>query len=126
VKIRDFFNCVTVEGAAAVESALAKRDERDANAFWLSHGEEKFPALFILVRGRLASLHYFPRDRHPGFRSCADDVQTSDQFTKFFINPGEEQPLLSQSVVSFETALAVAKEFLASSALPTNLRWLEL
>jgi hypothetical protein len=39
------------------------------NAFRLSHGEKKFPAINIMVSGELAYVHYFPKERHPGFAS---------------------------------------------------------
>jgi hypothetical protein len=69
MKIQDCDTTSDVTNPADIEAALKKCHGAGRNAFWLSHGNDKFPAINILVNGSLAYIHYFPERRHPGFSS---------------------------------------------------------
>lgn len=128
MRIQGFANVCESHGDAHIEAALAKRHGTNVNAFWLSHNNEKYPMISILVKGELASLHYFPKERHPGFRSVgrAKDLKAGGTTTFFMNSETEEHEVLNDSIVPFSTALTVAKEFSRAKELPTSVEWLEL
>ena len=127
MRIRDFTTAVETATNEEIDAALEKRYEGNTNAFWLSHGDAKYPALLVMVEGPLASLHYFPRDRDAGLRSRAEaKAVTSDSFVTFHTSPREKQDLLGDSVVAVETAIDVAKEFSRTRTLPTRIQWMGL
>lgn len=128
MRIQDLEHVREADNPDAVGAALAKRYASGVNALWLSHGGEKYPALLILLSGDLASCHYFPSDRHPGYRSVGH-VPGLDPggITTFFMNSiNEPQPMLNDSIVPCAAALEAAKQFLSSTDLPTAVEWLEL
>ena len=125
MKIQDFERVYNANGDDAVESALAKRYGDGVNAFWLSNASSKYPALLILVNGDLASLHYFPKERHAGYRSVGH-IQglVPGAMTTFFMNSvSEPQPMINDSVVPFSVALKAGKEFSTSTDLPSSVEW---
>jgi len=124
MKIEDFESVVDVDNDEDIEAALAKRYGADANEFWLTNENKKFPALAIMAKNALASLHYFPEEDHPGFISVGTNATSG--FSIFFINGAEEQEVPNDSIVPFSTALKVSKEFLISSDLPKSVDWMEL
>lgn len=128
MRIQDFERVYDASGNDAIDSALTKRHGSGVNAFWLSHGSSKYPALLILVNGELASLHYFPKDRHPGFRSVGkvEGLEPGGTTTFFMNNVNEPEQILNDSIVPFSTALKAAKEFSASADLPPSVEWFEL
>jgi len=95
-----------------------------ANEFHLSH-EARFPMLAILVRDRLANLHYFPDATHAGFVSIGEEDKPGS--VVFFTNtPTEEIEVSASSVVPFELAREAATQFMSSPMLPPCVRWTEL
>ena len=100
-----------------------------ANHFWLSHGDARHPAMSIFAKADLASLHFFPTARHPGFRSAGGEALGLEPggFTIFYMNNvAEEEEVLNDSVVPFSVALVAAKEFLRTAVKPTSLQWFRL
>ncbi len=128
MRIEDFESVLEVSGQDAIDSALVRRHGSGVNAFWLSHGDTKYPALLILVNQELASLHYFPEERHPGFRSVGtlEGLKPGGTTTFFLNSVSEEQPMLNDSIVPFSAALSAAREFSLSTNLPGCLEWFEL
>jgi len=129
MRVEDLREASEVINDAQLESLLSKRYGNGANAFWLFGSTEKYPAMSILVKGDLATLHYFPRARHPGYRSiglAAELGLDPEGMSVFYANEGEEQEIVNDSIVPFPHALAAAREFLASGRLPEALEWFEL
>jgi hypothetical protein len=127
MRVQDFESVSEVTSEEQIQEQLVKRYEGDVNAFWLSHGSDKFPVISILAKNGLAALHYFPKDRHPGFRSCGHVLDSrKSMFMKFHASPHEEQDVLSASVVSADAALEAAKEFSKDTSLPRSIVWFEL
>src|SRR5256885_6237474 len=127
MRIQDFSGVYDSRNDADIEAALAKRHGPNVNAFWLSHDNEKYPMILILAKAELASLHYFPKERHAGFSSVGGvKGLNAGGTTTFFMNSEtEEHEVLNDSIVPFSTALTVAKEFSRSKELPTSAEWLE-
>jgi len=117
-----------VADAAHLENVLERRYEGSVNEFWLYDPGEGYPLLGIVVKGSLASLDYFPREGHPGFRSLGNVVGLErGGVTTFLIGGGKESlDLLNETVVPFSAAVAAAKDFLASRELPKCIQWCEL
>jgi immunity protein Imm1 of predicted polymorphic toxin system len=112
---------------ADVQAALSKRHDAGINAFWLSHGSKKLPAISILVKGDIAYVHYFPNDDHPGFASVAKlPGPRPHETTIFFVNPNEKVWILNGAVVPFSDALKAAEEFAISETMPRSIQWSEL
>ena len=128
MKISDFASVYETHSDPEIELVLSKRYGDGVNELWLSNGTDKFPAISILVKGNLASLNYFPKPRDPGYRSAGPGLGLKPGgFTTFYINtPTEEQDVLNDSIVLFSDALAAAKQFAISTALPTAIDWVEL
>lgn len=128
MRIQDIERVCDASRNEEVDVALAKRYGAGVNAFWLSREAGGYPLLLILVNKELSSIHYFPMDRHPGFRSVGH-VQglAPEGMTTFFMNSiHEPQQMLNDSVVPFSAALTAAKEFLMSNVMPPSVEWLEL
>jgi hypothetical protein len=130
MKIRDMSGTVfDVANSSDVERILLKRYDRGVNAFWLHHEPRQVPSLLILVNNQLAKLDYFPDEKdHPGYHSIGRvPSPPADGTTVFFMNnPKEEEHVYNGAIVPFRDALAAAKEFLVSAALPPSIEWFEL
>ena len=127
--VEDFGGFVCeVADAHALEMVLMRRHGEDANEFWLSHGSQRYPAIALLVKGKLAALHYFPQEQHPGFRAAGNMAGLKPgAMTSFWISAGGETvEVLNDAVMPFASALSVAKEFLISNELPQSVIWFEL
>ena len=111
-----------------LEAVLMCRHGNGVNEFWLSHGNDRYPAIVLSVKGDLAALHYFPREGHPGFTSAGNVAGLEPgEMTKFWISAGGETiDVMNDAVMPFSVALAAAQEFLISSELPRSVDWFEL
>lgn len=70
MRIQDYDTTWDVTKPAEIEAVLRTRHGTGRDAFWLTPGRSKgFPAINIMVIGELAYVHYFPKERHPGFAS---------------------------------------------------------
>jgi hypothetical protein len=128
LRVEDFGGLHDATSVNALEKILTKRYNEEANSFWLSHENRRHPALTLLVKGNLAGLHYFPEESHPGFVPAGNTAGLkSGEMTIFYMDKGgEEMQIVNDAIVPFSSALAVAKEFFGSEALPKSIRWTEL
>lgn len=130
--------CMRVSGCGAawdvadeegLEAVLRQRDPRGGGDFWLSGGDDTFPCLGIRVSGPHSDIHYFPEDRHPGFRCLGGEGLPSEGTTTFVFDgcdPAMGEDVPNDFVVSFDTAVVVAKEFFRTRELPVCCEWFEL
>lgn len=126
MRIRDFNKEFEVKNIDEIEAILRIRYTPGYNSFWLRH-EELNPCISILAKADLAYVHYFPEDRHAGFRSVGNVANPEEEMTMFRLRTvNQEQPILNDAVVPFSAALAVAKEFFHAKGLPRSIEWLEL
>jgi hypothetical protein len=111
--------CKTIED---LELILNIRDGTGVNEFWIV-GKENNPCLTILVNNNYANLTYFPKDGHPGFQSVGmSTCLNPDETTVFYTNTSDEEIKINDdTIVPFDIALKAAKEFFASSVMPTCL-----
>jgi hypothetical protein len=128
MRIEDFAGAYEASNTSELERLLQKRYGPGVNSFWLSHDDEKYPSVSLLVKGDLACLHYFPADTHPGFLSIGSVQELKpDEATTFFLNNlDQEQEMPNGSVIQYSKAVEVAKVFFASKELPRSIEWLEL
>jgi hypothetical protein len=128
MKVEDFYVIGEVADAGELAIVLKRRHGNDANEFWLSHGNDRYPAISLLVNGDLAALHYFPKEGHPGFRSAGNVAGLKpEEMTTFWISAGGETiDVLNDAVMPFAVALAAAMQFLTSDELPQSVEWFEL
>jgi len=127
-----------VDSAGELEAFLARRhmgllqkykpDIPDVpyNHFWLSHSVSQFPLLGVSILGELAYLWYTPDDGHPGYSSLSGSE--ADGTTDFYISeyPADAICVSNDCIVSTDTAITIAHEFLNASTLPMLIRWHEL
>jgi hypothetical protein len=127
MRIQDYDSVCDVTRPADIEAALSKRHGGGINSFWLSHGAERYPAINIMVRGGLASVHYLPKDRDAGFVSVAKvPGPRPDETSTFFVGPTEKIWVRNGELVPFSDALKVAQEFATSATMPRCIQWFEL
>jgi hypothetical protein len=115
--------------AAGLEDALAWRDSLGGAEFWLAHGDGKYPALAVRVSGAVADLHFFPEDRHPGFRCLGGEGLSPGGATKFVFegcDPRSGEATPNEFVVPFATACSIAREFMQSGQKSSSVSWIEL
>jgi hypothetical protein len=128
MRIEDYHTASDIATLAEIETLLRRRYGAGRNAFWLCHGCSKFPAINIMVNGGLAYVHYFPKERHPGFASVGmlPELRSGEE-TDFFLS-GSNEPLgiMNDAVIRFSDALKVAQEFAISPERPKCIRWSEL
>src|SRR5579862_1396513 len=102
MRIEDYDSGSEVTDPADIDAALSKRHGDGLNSFWLSHGAEEFPVINILVKGDLAYVHYFPKDRHPGFASAAKELgPRSNETSIFFECPMQKMWVLNSALIPF-------------------------
>ena len=124
--IEDFSGSFEVEDVVEVERILTRRYAGCYNGFWLFH-ESKFPSLSILVKDEVAYAHYFPKERHAGFRSKGHEPNLNGDTTEFRLdNTNQKEEIENSAVISFADELSVAKDFFYSSEIPRVIEWIEL
>lgn len=128
IQVEDMMGTVRVVDAAGLEAALARRCGNGVNEFWISHDQDRFPVLAIVVNGDLASLSYFPEDGHPGYKSMGDvPGLASGESTRFYVNtPTEIHLVLNDFVVPVATAVQAAQQFRVAKDRPPVVEWWEL
>jgi Immunity protein Imm1 len=128
MRIQDYDSVCNVKSPADIEAALRKRHGAGRNAFWLSHGTEPFPAINIMVKGYLAHVHYFPKERHPGFASIGRLPDLGPDGDTVFVMNSSDEPveIMNDAVVVLSDALKVAQEFAISATMPKCIQWYEL
>ena len=128
MRIEDYDTVWDVTNPADIETALRTRHGAGRNAFWLFHGSKKSPSISIMVSGDLAYVHYFPKDRHPGFASFGmlPGLRPGGDTSFFPDDTNETFEIMNQAVVRFADALRVAQEFSISPELPKSIQWSEL
>jgi len=127
MRVEDYDSKCEVADPADIDAVLSKRHGDGLNSFWLSHGAEDFPAINILVRADLAYVHYFPKEREPGFASAAKvPGPRSNGTTIFFEYPSEKMWVSNRAVIPFSDALRVAQEYAVSATRPKCIDWSEL
>jgi hypothetical protein len=91
MRVEDFGGAHKASNISQLETVLKKRYSPGVNGFWLSHDNEKYPSVSLLVKGDLGCLHYFPTDSHPGFLSIGSVQELKpDEATIFFLdNPDQ-------------------------------------
>jgi hypothetical protein len=110
-----------------LEAALRKRRDGGINSFWLSHVVDEHPKLALLVKEDLASVHYFPKERHAGFQSVAKEPGPDPYGTTvFFVRPTEKVWVVNYAIIPFSDALKAAQEFAISPTLPKSVEWDEM
>jgi hypothetical protein len=125
MRIEDYESVCDVTKPAEVETALSKRHGAGRNAFWLSHGSMRFPALCILVNGDLSYVLYFSKEGHPGFASVGNlpGLRPGEDSDFFAQNSDEPIGVMNETVVPFWEALKAAQEFANSATMPKSIRW---
>jgi hypothetical protein len=109
------------------EICEALSQSRGSTEIWLSHGDEKYPALAILLTGTPeAVLHYFPSGAHPGFVGRCPQPTTPEIGRAFHVASGDPVVVEGRYIVSIDVAIRAARAFLVSNAPPSCIEWLEL
>ena len=125
MNLEDFSGMHEIRDTAELELALMKKFGEGVNEFWLSDSD-RFPALSIWVNGDLATLHFFEREREPGFRSLGS-VAARDGTTEFCTESVRHQESVpNRFVIPFALAVAAAKEFFCEKQMPPSADWLRL
>jgi hypothetical protein len=127
MRIDDYDSVCEVAKPADIEVALGKRHGNGINSFWLTHGGKRYPAINIMVKGDLATVHYLPKHRDAGFVSVGEVAgPRANETTIFFVGPTEEIWVANYQLVPFSDALKAAQEFAISKTLPKSIQWFEL
>ena len=129
MRVVDFHSTNEVSDISELGVVLSTRYGEGVNAFWLSHGNEEYPTLSILVKSDLAVVYYFPWENDAGYSSVGNlSGLDAGKTTSFCISEcrGDDVDVLGKAVVLFSTAIEVANEFFLSDRLPRSIEWLRL
>ncbi|MFN0017871.1 MAG: hypothetical protein ACKVP0_06400 [Pirellulaceae bacterium] len=129
MKVVDINGVYQANNFHELETLLMRRCENGLNCFWLSHGDEEYPTLSLLVKDEVASLNYIPKEFDAGFVSVTSmPVLKKGETTTFSIskNAADDVVVSNESVLTFSAALRAVKEFFHSKALPELVEWLQL
>jgi hypothetical protein len=116
-----------VSSTDELDTLLGQRRGDGANAFWFVHEGKAYPRLALLVRGELASVHYFPADRDAGYVPVGNLAGLpAGAVSRFSIgaHPADDMFVVNDAVVP--VALRVAHEFFRSDAMPAVISWEKL
>src|SRR5882762_8084548 len=72
MKVTHYVDVWEVATPDELERVLTKGRKSAVNAFWLSHGDDIYPVLGLLLKGNLAWLNYLPEDKDAGFVSLGE------------------------------------------------------
>lgn len=126
MKIQDFDGEVEVHDLDTLQDTLARCFRKNANEIWLSM-DKKYPSLGILIQDKLACVHFFPKEGHPGFRSIGEQLLNLNGVSIFHVNtPQEEIEVTNKAVIDLSTALQASQEFFQTGQMPQCVKWLEL
>ena len=129
MKIIDIEAQHTASSVGEVEAILRQRFDSDANAFSLSHNDEDFPMLSVLVKDKLATLNFLERSDEPGFVPTGNALGLNPNENTVFRasrDRADDVEVQNDAVVSFLAALEAAKEFFVTKDLPKCVEWFEL
>ncbi|MFL5244889.1 MAG: hypothetical protein ACJ8FY_22535 [Gemmataceae bacterium] len=119
----------TVNTPADLRAILTESREDGANSFWLSHEGKNYPHLALLVKGELATVTYFPKDRDAGYVPVGNLAGLpTGEMTAFSVSQykADDVFVVNDAVLPVSLAVKIAEEFFHSDALPTGLKWLHL
>lgn len=126
MKIEDFGGTIEVQDLNNLRDVFARRFGQGVNEMWLRKNIE-YPYMGILINNEFAYLHFFPYEKHPGFRSISDQLCDQEGFSVFYTNtPEEEIEVMNEAVVSTSLALKAAEEFFQTGKMPQCVQWFEL
>jgi hypothetical protein len=129
MEVIDFGGTHSAHSIGELEQLLGVRFKDQRNHYWLRADGSDFPRLSIAVNGDLSEIHYFPKDRHPGYLSIGGRLNLDpDKMTTFSVGPSRSHDIQTgnEFVISFAEAMKVAKEFFHSQELPRSIEWVEL
>jgi hypothetical protein len=127
MKVQEFTREHEIGTPEELALVLASRDKRGANSFWLSFSPKPGSTMLILVMKDRASLHFFPKGRHPGFTSIGHLKDLAPEGRRLFFMDGDRQEMNNDTVIPFENAVKAAKEFFSSRGqLPKCIEWYQL
>lgn len=129
MNVADIKGVLTARTILELETLLMRRCANSFNSFWLSHCDEDYPKLSLLVKGDLATLNYFPKEFDAAFVSVGRMPELKvGETTTFSISTDRADDLivLNDAVLPFSAALEAAKEFFHSGDLPKSVEWLQL
>ncbi len=126
MKAEEFENAVEIKTDGDLVDFLARRFGNEVNSFWLYH--KQHPSMSIMVNGKYATIMYFPKARHPGFRPVGNvkELKAGETSTFFLDDLRQEQRVLNDAVIPVADAVKAAKEFFHDDQLPASIRWFEL
>ena len=129
MKVADINGVEQVNNVDDLQTVLARRCETGFNSFWLSHGDEEYPALSLMVKGELAALSYIPKEFDAGFSSVGTLPHlNAGETTTFSISKhrADDVDVSNDAELPFSVALQAAKDFFHSRDLPQSVEWLRL
>jgi hypothetical protein len=112
-----------------LETLLTSRIDNGVNSFWLFSKNQEYPKLAIVVKEKLAVVHYFPEANHAGYQSLGSSNELDPAGKTIFCISryrADDIEVLNSAVLLFPAALEAAKEFFSSSELPRTIKWFEL
>ena len=123
--VEDFGGVTQISSESQLEVVDRRFGAANANELWITRGDERFPAIAVLVRGELACAHYFPDEQHAGVASIGDRNRAGT--VTFLVNtPAEMIEVAAAMVVPFSLVREAIKLFLRSAGLPNCIEWQEL
>jgi len=113
----------TITTVAELAAVLATRDADGDAQFLLGKPEAPYPYLALLVSHDRWYVYYFPNDAEAG-SFVAGDSPNAVGTTR--LPAGWDIEVDNTTLVSGDTALRAASEFMTTGSRPTGLRWVDL
>ncbi len=129
MQVHDFDGVTTIFDETELLTRLNSVRCGDYGACILSHDNREHPALFLHVNGKLAYLHFFPAEKHPGYQPrnmTPENCPAEVHFLQTTCDEASSIDMPDYTIVSDEIAYYAAIEFFHSAALPPSVEWFEL
>lgn len=126
LEVTDFKDSKLISNINDLESVLRNKYYKNSNCFYITSENETTPMLNILSKDGKAVVHYFDRERFPGYISLNKLVKNKSTVNFYQNIEGEVIDLSSNYVISLYLAIVAAKEFYKFRCLPKSLEWQEL
>ncbi len=113
---------IEVKNLKELEKSIELIKENIDVSVFVTSGKWECPYMNLLIQGNRAYVHYFSAGDVAGFQSIGESE--SDEIVT--INSGHEYYVPEYTLVSLDSALNAAKEFIQTKTLPKSIEWHEM
>jgi hypothetical protein len=111
-----------VSSLEELENSIQQIKQYTEISLFVTLGKFECPFMNLLIQGDRVYVHYFSKNREAGFQSIGK-TERNEMVT---INASQQYYVPEYTLVTLDSALHAAKEFLMTNEIPKSIEWYEL